>query len=497
MHSTKMTLAAKLCALTMAMLLILSALCACSETKPSEGGDETTTAAVDLPAEETTDSLYADIPTGDFNKETVHILNLTSSWALTTMTSDDEEGDTITNAVLDRNSILENTVNVELEIEEISGVKAALVNDQDTQAHYYDMIFEYSSNVVVLAQENRLVDFTTMDDLNLDKEWWYPNSSKNLAIGSSMYGLFSDIHLMYHESFYIVAFNKDMLANYPDLADPYDLVNAGNWTIDEMNKMMKTVASDVNADGVKDISDSTSIYGLVAHTNSGFSMLVGFDTSLLEYDENNIPSSDFTGASERFLDGFTKIANTMYDNVLCGNQLSTGYENMTNRHHTPFSEGRALFMYECAGTLKEHRDDSFSYGIVPSPKYDKDQKDYVSPVTYNAACLAVPTGTKIKDDLGVILENMAAISHQKVKPAYYDITLCYKYNRDPEAIAMLNIVYSAGHQERAYVYNFGSLRTTVEGVFKSGKTDVSTQISKSTKLVKNDINKALKNFGLS
>lgn len=500
MNKSSTMITIKLFALILAMLTLLGMLASCVK-QPDDPESETTTAAVDLPPDdsaETTADIYAGVPTADLNKETVNILNLTCSWALTTMDSDsDSEGDTLTNAVLARNSILENNINVKLEIETVSGVKNVLITDQTSGDHKYDIIFSNCTDVVSMAQENRLTDLTTIDDIDLDKEWWYPTASDSISIGSARYGLFSDIHLMYHEAFYMLAFNMQMIEDYEALENPYKLVRSGDWTIEKITEMCRIVASDAGADGVKNAADSTSIYGITCSTNAGYSMLIGFDTPLLEYDENNVPNANFTGASERFLNGFTKISAPLYDNILCANTLSAGYSELPSGHMVTFSQGRTLFMYEVTGRLKDHRDDPFSYGVVPSPKYDKDQKDYISPVVYNSACMAVPTGTRLMDDVGVILENMAATSHQKVKPAYYEVTLCYKYVRDPEAIEMLNIVYANGRLEPVYVYDFGSLRTTVQNVFKSGSTDISNQISKMGKIIKADIKQTLKKFGLS
>ena len=133
---------------------------------------------------------------------------------------------------------------------------------------------------------------------------------------------------------------------------------------------------------------------------------------------------------------------------------------------------------------------------MTSPKYDEDQKEYISPITCSAASLCVPVGSQDLERLGIVLENMAAISHRKIKPAYYDITLCYKYNKDPAAIEMLNVVYANGRFELAYVYNFGSIRDTVENGFKNGVTEISGRIAGVRKLVKRGIDDTLKALGL-
>lgn len=480
----------------LAILMICGVLCACSN--PSGGTDSTTApvASTTAPEADTTDSIYADLPTGNYDKAEIHILNNISSWALTTMESSEQLGDTISDAITERNSMLEDQVGVTLVIDTVSNVLSAVRKDQDTDTHMYDFFVDASSSNVKLVAESRLVDLKTLSAINLDKEWWYPRSTQNLAIGDGVYMVFSDIHLHYHESFYVSIFNKDMLAKYPSLEDPYKLVKDGKWTIGKLNEMMKVVASDLDASGKKDISESTSIYGLVAHTNAGYSMMVGFDTNLLSYDSKNIPQH-FDSVNERYIDAYNKVKDTMFNTILCGNQTSDGFSKLTNRQHTPFSEERALFMYEVTGTLKEHRDDSFSYGIVTSPKYDEEQNEYISPITCSAASIGVPVGCPDLERVAVVLENMAAVSHKKIKPAYYNITLCYKYNKDPEAIEMLDIVYKNGRFDLAYVYNFGSVRSTVESAFKAGRSDISSEITRAKKIINKDIDTTLSGLKLN
>lgn len=490
---------ARLGSAVLALLMLGGVIATLASCAKPDGGDgtkpDTTTAAVDV--DETTNDIYKDVPTGNFNDEEFHILNDICTWALTTMESSDQLGDTISDAVTNRNGILEQQVGVKLVINTVSNVNSDIRKDQDTTTNQYDCFFDPSTSNVKLAVEGRLVDFNELKDIDLTKEWWYPTSTRNLAIGPAVYMVFSDIHLYFHESFYVSIFNKDMFANYPGLEDPYELVKSGNWTIDKLTEMMKVVASDVDANGKKDISESTSIYGLVAHTNAGYSMMVGFDNNLLEYDDQHIPQANFTGVGERFIDSYNKVKNTMYDTVLCGSPISEGYSKLSNRQHTPFSEGRALFMYEVTGTLKEHRDESFSYGIVTSPKYNAEQKEYISPITCSAASMCVPVGCKDLDRVGVVLENMAAVSHKVIKPAYYNITLCYKYNKDPAAIEMLDMVYKNGRFELAYVYNFGGLRSTVETAFKTGVSDISGQVGRSKKLINRGIEDAIKGLKLN
>ncbi len=485
----------RLGASAMALLMLAVALTACADPT---GGDDTssseTTASVDIG--ETTEDIYANVPTADYANAEIHVLNNTSSWALTTMESSEQLGDTIADAVTTRNSIVESTLKVKIVYETVSNVQELIIKDQDTQTNYYDFFFDSAKSTTKLAIEGRLENLKNVEGITLDNEWWYPTSTNSVAIGDSVFMAFSDAHLHYHEGFYVTVFNKDLMSNYEGLDDPYKLVENNTWTIEKLNQMAKVVATGLDGEGKKDITDSSSIYGLTAHYNSGVSMMIGFDTSILNYDENNIPLANFSGVNEKVLDAYTKVRETIYDTILCGSSISDGYSNLGGNQNKVFTEGRALFLYEVTGTLKQHRDDAFSYGIVPSPKYNEEQENFISPIAVTVAAFAIPTGCPDVERAGIIAENLAAASHKEIKPAYYNITLCYKYNKDPQAIAILDTVYKHGTFELAYVYDFGSLRSTIESAFQANKTDIAGTISSKKKVVNTAITKALTGLGL-
>ena len=101
--------------------------------------------------------------------------------------------------------------------------------------------------------------------------------------------------------------------------------------------------------------------------------------------------------------------------------------------------------------------------------------------------------------LGVTLAYRAAAKNGVVDGVLdlcISVTLCYKYNKDPAAIEMLDTIYKNGRFELAYVYNFGSIRTTVENSFKNNVSDISGQITRINKVVRKSISDTLKALNL-
>lgn len=62
---------------------------------------------------------------------------------------------------------------------------------------------------------------------------------------------------------------------------------------------------------------------------------------------------------------------------------------------------------------------------------------------------------------------------------------------------MLDIVYKNGRFDLAYVYNFGSVRSTVESAFKAGRSDISSEITRAKKIINKDINTTLSGLKLN
>ena len=106
----------------------------------------------------------------------------------------------------------------------------------------------------------------------------------------------------------------------------------------------------------------------------------------------------------------------------------------------------------------------FNYGIVPFPKYDNSQRDYVSWIYGGAASCGVPYTNPDLERTGVVLENLAAFSHKFVKNEYYEVVVQTRTVRDSDSIEMLDIIF--GHAERS------TTRLEIDTVFKLGISDV-------------------------
>jgi hypothetical protein len=97
------------------------------------------------------------------------------------------------------------------------------------------------------------------------------------------------------------------------------------------------------------------------------------------------------------------------------------------------------------------------YGILPYPKWNKEQERYMTGAQDNFSIIAVPVTCSDKERVSAALEALSAESYRSVTPAYYETALKKKYLRDDESAMMLDIIRSG------LSFNFGAYHTDTIG----------------------------------
>ena len=143
--------------------------------------------------------------------------------------------------------------------------------------------------------------------------------------------------------------------------------------------------------------------------------------------------------------------------------LSGSFSTMTEGFQQQFTLGKSTFMAGTIGDIRQVRGSEFSYGIIPLPKFDTDQEQYVSWIYQGAASLGIPATNPNVEQTCVILENLAAYSFKLVKSEYYDVVVQGRTVRDNDSIEMLDIIF--GHTE------LGVTRFEIDTTYRLGLSD--------------------------
>jgi hypothetical protein len=182
--------------------------------------------------------------------------------------------------------------------------------------------------------------------------------------------------------------------------------------------------------------------------------------------------------SERSVDVYNRVRGLLYEHGSC-------YECADADTLSLFSEGKSLFLQAALFHVDTLRQSETDFGILPMPKYDADQEEYVQSADgWCISPLVIPSIVGNKDRAGLIAEALAEASSVKVKPEYYEIILKGKLTRDEESAEMLDIIYTNFVVDPADLYQWGNFENEMIAAMRGGKELPSLLASKSKGLTK-------------
>lgn len=464
-------------------LLLLGALCAnlvcaCGDTgtKPNE----TTASPSDTSGSDTTAEEYV-YPDKTYDGYEFRVFNIHKMWeCYMNLDLDTLTGDVVDDAVYNRNRLVEQKLDIKLKeiaVEypgwgNIPGLintiqQSIMANDDEYDAAYLPIKFSPS-----IITEGYLVDLNTIPELQLDREWWDTKLNSSLEIKNKLYAATSPLHLMSLDLTWELFFNKSIFDNNK-LDYPYELVRNGEWTLDKMNEYVSAITSLNGDDSFTYSIDGNATYGIAGHSDA---------TAAMSFSCGNVFVSsgkdlEFISDSERLyttIDKLVKLLSVADGYCLYGNG---GITEPGSYYHL-FANDRAGFITAELKTALAMRDMKSEYGILPMPKLDTAQTDYVSYTGENVCRLTIPITNTDLSRTGTILDALSYESHKSLLPVYYDKAISQKGLRDNDSIEMLNIINSSRMCEMGLIYGittefFNGLKSMVI----SGENTVASTIA--------------------
>lgn len=453
--------------------LMLSSAVSCGEQNTS--GSETTSGNVNTSVPETPpEYIFADVNLGG---QKFPILNSSTNWGFyTTIDLDEATGESLDDAVFERNSKLEEKFNFEFEVTEdditktIDMMKIAVISGDDV----YKAGFLRGEYLSPLISEGMFVDLNTLSNIDLDKEWWDQNIRTAASVGdeNALYIAGTDLSLMGFGGTIGTFFNKNMLEDLGGKS-PYQLVRDGKWTLDTLAEYAKLGA---NLNGAEDFTfekDGKADYGLVTWYSGVTAMVLGSGEEYLKRDKNNMPYLAIE--TDRFYSVCSKIASLTATEGEFGdfNDRTVGMH-----YEMIFAAGRALM---CIAELKasnNFREMNDNFGVLPIPKYDDKQENYVCLRSPATIYLCIPVTNQTLEETAAVLDAATYLSYRDVLPIYYNVTVAQKGLRDEESIEMLKIIQSCRYFDTGRIYGWTtSLYDAVESRLRVGDGDLASTVA--------------------
>lgn len=285
------------------------------------------------------------------------------------------------------------------------------------------------------VSQGYLYNLDTLPYVDFTADWWDREQMDVLRLGKNTYLGVSDFSITHPAA---IVFNKDIVEDN-NLENPYDLVYSGKWTLDKFMELASSVINDVNGDGEYGEED---ICGLLIGDQTQYnSFFPGCGQFVTKKGENG--RIELALNTEKSLDLFDKLA-TIHDTN------GFAYYTTVEEQLRCYENGKALFMLGFASTMEDMTNTEFDVGIVPFPKYNEEQEEYMSLAW--GGMMGVSGIIRNPELVGAALELLSWESDNLVVPTYYDVLLKTRYAHDPETRDMMDILFDSIVYEVAAAY---------------------------------------------
>jgi hypothetical protein len=399
--------------------------------------------------------------------------------------SDETDGEVVNDAVFNSIKTVEARLNVtisELDLGigdgEIPGKLKEFIMAGDK---VFDFAFGHDTITPALTLENLFTDFYTIPNLDLDQPWWNSNAFEEFTVLGKCYMGLGDLSYQGLDRARVLYINEGAAADL-GITLPYGDVRAGSWTLDKLIAMTKNAYQDLNGNQTVDDGD---FFGYITE-GVCYGYLENFGVSTMGRDSDGLVCVGFD------MDKMTTLMDKLYNWLLKTN----GVKMMAANYYptTEFASGQVLIATsEIGQMITKVRGADIKYGLLPMPKYDENQANYVT--SCGEFVLVVPN-LLVGDDLercGAVLEAMSAEGYRQVFPAYYYIALEGKFFEN-DSLDMLDIINDSRRPSFSFVYdggigvNFAIYNMMNPNVTKSPSSDFASYYARREKQFLNKIN---------
>jgi hypothetical protein len=295
-------------------------------------------------------------------------------------------------------------------------------------------------------------------------------------------------------------YNKELAEKY-NIPDMYKLaITDKAWTYSTMISYIENLRDDLNKDGRYDEMD---LYGLVTETGSyANAYLWAFDNPIFTKTAN-ADDLEFTFMkNENKISRIAKNLKLLYyrtDGVyVAPNQSGTAAAAM-------FVNKQALFFNSTFGHASSSlRDmDAEEWGIVPYPKYNSKQTEYITAVDggHNAICVPKTSNESKIEKIAVVTEALNCLSRVgegNLVTEFYDKGLKSKYLGDPKEAEVINLIMDNRVFDFGYIYlGFDSPAFWIQNMVNEADDAIKTKYDTNRNTLEDVIEKAYEAFGLT
>ena len=430
--------------LSLLLAAVLSVGCMASCGEKAEDGEPLpasaeTQSAPEADAETETDRAHVpdSLPELDFGGAAAVIHSRGDAEAVREIVSEELTGEAASDSIFERNNMVSERLNVKLEVfagdgwENYDDTVAALRSSIMSADGAYDIIAGWSSRIPILSLEGLFLNLNEADYLDLERDWWSASATRELQIGKKLYFVTGDIARTMLSAMCVYVFNQKTAEDY-QIENLYDVVTERRWTIDYVHGLTSGLYLDLNGNGERDMTD---FWGLMSSCiNDADAYMQGARVSMVTRDGEGYP---VLSVDEGYMaDLVGKVYRLLWENPGC--YVIQNAE--TNIRDTLAQDKALLASTRVTAVVSDLADMESDYGVLPYPMLSEAQETYGTRVQDALSLWCIPIDARDDGMSAAVMEALAAQSWRTATPVYFDIVLKYRYSRDPETSAMMDLI---------------------------------------------------------
>lgn len=471
----------RLLCMVLALLMVTSVFAACGNTGDEDTGTKETnvnTEAATDPVDSALNELRAEVDWGgnDFGIIYVNDIGGYTEEVEAEPENGDETGSGVINdAVFERNTLFEEYCNLNFVLIPTPNpsIGSAIMAEVQTATGDFHLITTTADSAASNATSGYLYNYLDLD-IDLEQDWW-DAGTLDFALDGRVFFMDGSFNIVDDDVTFVFMFNKELRTEY-QIANPYDTVKAGDWTLNYFNSVVSQLATE-NGDGKWDENDT---YGFSTPGSIGNTFFYGAGLKYVENSrEMDVPELVLDKKMEQALNVLDIARSILQEN----NSTYVAPHGSEGVSKEIFVQGRSLFYCEAASYLRSlNATMEREYGVVPVPKYDKAQENYTTWRHGIGSTLSIPTSVAKGDmeQFALVLETYALLSQKYVRPAYYDTMLTTRNVQDVESSEMLDLIFLNRTYDMAmYFTQLGFNGLFEQAALNSGNTFASSYQSNS------------------
>ena len=423
--------------LMVAMLLTLLASCGGN----GDNGDPTETQGSSnskpKPDDETAYDITEILPESLYYNNTEFVVSVRNADRTKQDLGVEDDGTPLSSVLCERTMATEERLGVSIEIDFYGSTDVnAAISDMRNKIQYqeskWDAIAGVSYRIPELASEGLFYNLYNFDYLDLSQEWWSQPLVKELTVNDRLFLATGDISAEYMDWCHAIFFNQTLAkAMGMDYSTFYKIVSEGKWTFDKLYTLSKDAWVDINGNTKVDDGDQ---FGLLI----GSTMLQAFyGAARINVIINNgvdRPTFDF---NTTYIDAvWTELKKIVESpaTVINSSGVTSPTASVSGNLANYFASGKALFFLSQLNSLVNFTsaDMRDSYGVLPTPKYNEEQKEYGTQL-HSCALWSIPIDAKDPDMSAAVMTSMAYDSHEIVIEPHFERLLKTRYVKDSES----------------------------------------------------------------